>query len=117
MQGGHQYCVLVFMWKRRALRDVLIHGARPPNSARSDSDPLSVDELRLKVTERVANLARKVKLTPREVEILAQLCLGHSAEDIARDLAIRPRTVKFHQENLLRKTGASSRVELFRKLM
>jgi DNA-binding CsgD family transcriptional regulator len=62
-------------------------------------------------------LARKVKLTPREVEILGQLCLGHSAEDIARNLSIRPRTVKFHQENLLRKTGASSRVELFRKLM
>lgn len=117
MQGGHQYCVLAFMWKRRALRDVLIHGARPPGSPKSDSEPLSVDELRLKVTERVANLARKVKLTPREVEILAQLCLGHSAEDIARNLAIRPRTVKFHQENLLRKTGASSRVELFRKLM
>jgi len=116
--GEHQYCVLAFMWRRRALRDVLIHGGRPPASVRPDSaDPLSMDELRLKVTERVASLARKVKLTPREGEILAQLCLGHSAEDIARSLAIRPRTVKFHQENLLRKTGASSRVELFRKLM
>ena len=118
MLGEHQYCVLAFMWRRRALREVLVHGGNPPGSARPDgAEPLSVDELRLKVTERVANLARKVKLTPREGEILAQLCLGHSAEDIARNLAIRPRTVKFHQENLLRKTGASSRVELFRKLM
>ncbi|HEX2870037.1 MAG TPA: helix-turn-helix transcriptional regulator [Polyangiaceae bacterium] len=116
--GEHEYCVLAFLWRRRALRDVLIHGGNPPTSPKVDAaEPLSSDELRLKITERVANLARKVKLTPREVEILAQLCLGHTAEDIARNLAIRPRTVKFHQENLLRKTGASSRVELFRKLM
>lgn len=116
--GGHEYSLLAFMWKRRPMRQLLLQSSVPFKSAVPVSDSsLSFDELRIKVRERVASLAHKIKLTPREVEILERLCLGHSAEEIARQLSIRPRTVKFHQENLLRKTGANSRVELFRKLL
>lgn len=116
--GEHEYSVLAFMWRRRTLRDVLVNAwRRPDGDAPAVDASLSADELRVKVGERVARLAQKIKLTPREAEILEQLCLGHNFEDIARNLSIRPRTVKFHQENLLRKTGASSRVELFRKLL
>ncbi len=116
--GEHEYSLLAFTWRRRTMREVLINAWRRPDGEATPADPsLTVDELRVKVGERVARLAQKIKLTPREAEILEQLCLGHNFEDIARNLSIRPRTVKFHQENLLRKTGASSRVELFRKLM
>lgn len=116
--GAREYSLLVFDWKRRPLREVLVQSHRPPElGARPREETASFDDLRLKVSERVASLGRKVKLTPREVEILEQLCLGHSPEEVAKKLSIRPRTVKFHQENLLRKTGASSRMELFRKLL
>jgi DNA-binding CsgD family transcriptional regulator len=116
--NGHDYALVAFMWKQRSLRQVLMHSAAQVRAATPGGESaLSFDELRIKVRERVASVAHKVKLTPREVEILERLCLGHSAEEIARQLSIRPRTVKFHQENLLRKTGANSRVELFRKLL
>lgn len=116
--GEHEYSVLAFMWRRRTLRDVLVNAwRRPDGEVPAVEAALSADELRVKVGERVAKLAQNIKLTPREAEILEQLCLGYNFEDIARNLSIRPRTVKFHQENLLRKTGASSRVELFRKLL
>jgi DNA-binding CsgD family transcriptional regulator len=116
--GEHEYSLLAFMWRRRTLRDALVQAWRKPAAEETPGDPsLSYDELRVKVAERVARLAQKIKLTPREAEILELLCLGHNFEDIARQLSIRPRTVKFHQENLLRKTGVSSRVELFRKLL
>lgn len=116
--GSHEYALLAFMWRRRTLRDALVQAWRKPATTEPPSDPsLSYDELRVKVAERVARLAQKIKLTPREAEILELLCLGQNFEDIARTLSIRPRTVKFHQENLLRKTGVSSRVELFRKLL
>lgn len=117
--GEQEYSVLAFVWRGRTLRDVLVNAWRMPSGeANVLEDPsLAVDELRVKVGERVAQLAQRIKLTPREAQILEQLCLGRNFEDIARSLSIRPRTVKFHQENLLRKTGASSRVELFRKLL
>jgi len=116
--GAHEYTLLVFEWRRRPLREVLAHAARPIEAQGAlQEQPPAFDELRVKVSERVANLARRINLTPREVEILEQLCLGHSLEEVAKKLSIRPRTVKFHQENLLRKTGASSRIELFRKLL
>ena len=116
--GEHDYSLIAFMWKRRSLRDVLLQAWQEPQPEDATSSArLSFDELRLKVGERVAGLAQKLKLTPRERQILEQLCLGHSLEDVAKALSIRPRTVKFHQENLLRKTGASSRAELFKKLL
>ncbi len=116
--GAHQYSLIVFMWKRRTLREVLLQAWQEPKpSDAAKSAAPSLDELRLKVTERIERLAPQLKLTPREREILEQLCLGDSLEDIARTLSIRPRTVKFHQENLLRKTGANSRAELFKKLL
>jgi DNA-binding CsgD family transcriptional regulator len=116
--GPHEYSLIAFMWRRRSLRDVLLQAWQEPRAEENvGSAPQTFDELRFKVGERVAELAQKLKLTPRERQILEQLCLGHSLDDIAKVLTIRPRTVKFHQENLLRKTGASSRAELFKKLL
>jgi DNA-binding CsgD family transcriptional regulator len=115
--GPHEYSLIAFMWKRRSLRDVLLQAWQEPQADETSRARLSFDELRSKVGERVAGLAQKLKLTPRERQILEQLCLGHSLDDIAKALSIRPRTVKFHQENLLRKTGAGSRAELFKKLL
>jgi DNA-binding CsgD family transcriptional regulator len=116
--GKHDYSLLAFLWKSRSLRDVLVQAWQTPSSDESSKGlQPSFDELRIKVAERVASLTHKLKLTPREREILEHLCLGYSPEDIAQKLSIRPRTVKFHQENLLRKTGASSRAELFKKLL
>jgi len=43
-------------------------------------------------------------LTEREVEILQQICLGLSTEEIAEKLYISPKTVKSHKSNLLEKT-------------
>jgi DNA-binding CsgD family transcriptional regulator len=117
-QGGHEYSLLANSWKVHPLQEQLLAVTRGTSDT-EDIPPreATYDELRIKVRERVGRLRAQLKLTPREAEILEQLCLGYSLDDIGKQLAIRPRTVKFHQENLLRKTGANSRVELFRKLM
>jgi len=44
------------------------------------------------------------KLTRRELDILQQICLGLSTEEIATKLFISPKTVKSHKSNLLEKT-------------
>jgi DNA-binding CsgD family transcriptional regulator len=114
--GGQSFTLVVFVWRERALRDILLEQGRQPKSSRPPATA-PVDGLRVKVQDGVARLAQKVNLTRREAEILEELCLGSSNESIAQKLSIRPRTVKFHQENLLRKTGASSRIQLFQKIL
>lgn len=51
-------------------------------------------------------------LTPREQEILQHVARGRQNKEIARDLAITERTVKFHVAALMRKLGAGNRTEL-----
>jgi PAS domain S-box-containing protein len=66
------------------------------------------------VQAKIAQLAERSSLSEREREVLNLLVLGRSAHDIAHVLAISPRTVKFHQANVLAKLGADSKVDLLR---
>lgn len=49
-----------------------------------------------------------VGLTERELEVLQQICLGLSNEEMAQKLFISPKTVKSHRSNLLEKTGSKN---------
>lgn len=55
-------------------------------------------------------------LTKREREILQLLLEGATTQTMADELAVTPRTVKFHVSNLLRKLGAGSRLSLLAKI-
>jgi HD-GYP domain-containing protein (c-di-GMP phosphodiesterase class II) len=48
-------------------------------------------------------------LTPREVEVLALIARGASTRQVARRLAITPKTAETHIERIYTKTGASTR--------
>jgi two-component system response regulator NreC len=52
------------------------------------------------------------ELTPREVEILGLLALGHTNPEIADRLVLSVRTVESHRAGVQRKTGLSTRAEL-----
>jgi two-component system response regulator NreC len=54
------------------------------------------------------------KLTPREVEVLRLIALGHTSVEIARKLHLSPRTVETHRAHIHRKLGLASRAELVR---
>jgi DNA-binding CsgD family transcriptional regulator len=111
------YTLMAFPFHERTLRDQLVDAWQVPENTASTTPPGLGDGQRLKIQQRVAALGKTTKLTEREAQILQLLCLGGNFDDIAVQLGISPRTVKFHQENVLRKTGSSSRVELFRKLI
>jgi len=51
-------------------------------------------------------------LTEREQEVLNQTLSGLTSKEIARELAISPRTVEAHRQNLLRKLGIRTVKEL-----
>lgn len=73
-----------------------------------------VDEAALAAVReaRTAELVRRFELSPREEEVLRLLLIGRQAADIGTALGITARTAKFHQANVLRKLGATSRRDL-----
>ncbi len=91
----------------------------------------SVDETTVRVTIRwlptgvlpelvdakAARTAGDGALSERERQVLTLLLRGRGVEDIATMLEIAPRTVKFHQANVLQKLGADSRLDLLRVIL
>jgi DNA-binding CsgD family transcriptional regulator/tetratricopeptide (TPR) repeat protein len=55
--------------------------------------------------------AEDLGLTPREVEVLAQLARGRTDRQIAEELFISKKTASVHVSNLLRKLDATNRLE------
>jgi len=53
-------------------------------------------------------------LTPRELEVLRLIALGHTNAEIAGDLFLSIRTIETHRANLQAKLGVSGRAELVR---
>ncbi len=58
------------------------------------------------------NDRRWAALTPREQQVAALACLGHTNAEIAEQLVISVNTVRSHMRNILDKFHASSKVEL-----
>jgi DNA-binding CsgD family transcriptional regulator len=69
------------------------------------------------VDAKVARVAESSGLSERERQVLRLLLRGRGVEDIATMLEIAPRTVKFHQANVLQKLGADSRLDLLRVVL
>lgn len=55
---------------------------------------------------------RRFEISPREAEIVRELCQGHSNQEIADRLFITLQTVKDHLYRIFIKTGVKSRVQL-----
>jgi two-component system response regulator NreC len=53
-------------------------------------------------------------LTPREVEVLRMIALGHTSVEIARKLHLSPRTVETHRAHIHKKLELSTRAQLVR---
>ena len=55
---------------------------------------------------------RPDKLSPREIEVLKLIALGHTNSEIASTLFLSVRTVESHRAHIQQKTSASTRAEL-----
>jgi DNA-binding CsgD family transcriptional regulator len=69
------------------------------------------------VDAKVVRVSESSGLSERERQVLRLLLRGRGVEDIATMLEIAPRTVKFHQANVLQKLGADSRLDLLRVVL
>jgi DNA-binding CsgD family transcriptional regulator len=62
--------------------------------------------------ESINKIAKKFKITRREQEIVTQICLGKSNQEIADTLFISLQTVKDHTHRIYSKIGIRSRMQL-----
>jgi DNA-binding CsgD family transcriptional regulator len=69
------------------------------------ADPLAIDE------DDESTQAADLGLTPREMEVLAQLAGGRRDGEIAESLFISKKTASVHVSNILRKLDVANRIE------
>lgn len=73
-------------------------------------DPASVDAV-LAAAGHVASKrpSAPAELTPREIEVLKLIAIGHTTANVARALSISPKTADHHIQHIYAKIGASNR--------
>jgi two-component system, NarL family, response regulator len=64
------------------------------------------------VAQRLAERVARVKLTPREIEILERIAKGMSNREVAATLSIAEATVNVHVSNITTKLGVSNRTQV-----
>lgn len=67
--------------------------------------------------EEWRDILQKYDLTPREIDVAVGWLMNHTVREIADHLAISEATVRTVLKNIYRKTGASSKGDLFHLLM
>lgn len=90
-------------------RQELFNAIRVVHKGGSLLQPIIASKLLRHVTQPVA--PKLDALTPRELEVLKQLARGQQNKEIAAQLVISERTVKFHVSAILSKLNAGNRTQ------
>ena len=106
VQAGAQGYLL-----KGAPRDELFKAIRVVSAGGSLLQPVVASKLLNHVRSRADDEPEPESLTDRETEVLKLLAQGKSNKDIAGQLVISERTVKFHVSSIMGKLGASNRTE------
>jgi two-component system response regulator DesR len=96
--------------------DDLAEAIRQAHAGTYPVDAQRLAQLRRHLRGRVDAAAtyadRFASLTRRELEVLLRLNASGSAEDVAAEFVVSPKTVANHIQNILGKTGTNSRAEV-----
>ena len=80
------------------------------NAGGSLLQPVVASKLLRQVSNQTAEPSVET-LTPREMDVLRLLAQGQQNKEIAAELSISQRTVKFHVSSIMGKLGAGNRTE------
>src|SRR5690606_26491926 len=106
VQAGAQGYLL-----KGAPRDEVFNAIRVVHSGGSLLQPVVASKLLRQMTQEREAASEFEELTPRELEVLQLLAQGLQNKEIASQLVISERTVKFHVSSILGKLDAGNRTE------
>lgn len=92
-----------------APRDEVFRAVRTVHAGGSLLEPIVASKLMQQISREQGDAAEP--LTPREREVIGLLAQGLQNKEIALELSISERTVKFHVSSILAKLGAGNRTE------
>jgi DNA-binding NarL/FixJ family response regulator len=92
-------------------REELFKAVRVVHAGGSLLQPVVASKLMRQVSNRSQQSSEVEPLTPREMEVLQLLAQGLQNKEIAAELVISQRTVKFHVSSIMGKLGAGNRTE------
>ncbi|MCP4381053.1 MAG: helix-turn-helix transcriptional regulator [Hyphomicrobiales bacterium] len=88
------------------------HWRDMPEKFRTETAPNDMSDDQANIESTVARIFEP-RITPREIQVVAQVLEGHSSEAIAKNLGISAGTVRIHRRNTYAKLRISSQQELF----
>lgn len=94
-----------------APREELFNAVRVVHQGNSLLQPVVASKLLRQVSDQSRNTTEIETLTPRELEVLQLVAQGLQNKEIATELVISQRTVKFHVSSIMGKLGAGNRTE------
>lgn len=106
VQAGAQGYLL-----KGAPREELFDAIRVVHEGGSLLQPIVMSKLLRHISQRDEDRSQVEPLSPREHEVLVLMARGLQNKEIAAELVISERTVKFHVSSILSKLGAGNRTE------
>jgi DNA-binding NarL/FixJ family response regulator len=94
-----------------APREEIFRAIRVVHAGESLLQPIVASKLLRQVSQEQSAFPGPETLTPRELEVLRLLARGLENKEIAAELVIAERTVKFHVSSIQGKLGAGNRTE------
>lgn len=88
------------------------HWEDVPNSFEDNASAEHPSDIHSQIESKVSDMFGH-RLTPREIQVAAQVLEGHSSDAIGKDLGISKGTVRIHRRNMYAKLRISSMQELF----
>ncbi len=107
-EAGVQYLVKAHHTARKL-------GTRPLAAQATQALAALGEKVDRRLGQRAAHRLQQGGLTRRQLEVLRQIALGHTNQEIARDLFLSPRTVDMHVADILARLDCRTRAEAVRK--